>query len=108
MKRSRCSRTAGSEGDWGYVGYLYAVTGRRDEAEAVAARHPESAARQMLVYGGLGDKDRAFEALERTAAVHWWRAATWMVRPEMAILRDDPRVADLRRKLKLPPLEDAQ
>ena len=95
-----------SEGNWGYIGYLYAVTGRRDEAEALAAKHPESAARQMLIYGGLGDKDRAFEALERTAAIHWWRAATWMVRPEMAILREDPRVADLRRKLKLPPFED--
>ena len=95
-----------SEGDWGYIGYLYAVTGRRDEAEALAAKHPESAARQMLIYGGLGDKDRAFKALERTAAINWWRAATWMVRPEMAILRNDPRVADLRRKLKLPPFEE--
>lgn len=95
-----------SEGNWGYIGYLYAVTGRRDEAEALAARHPESAARQMLIYGGLGDKDRAFEALERTAGVNWWRAATWMVRPEMAVLRGDPRVAELRRKLKLPPLEE--
>lgn len=100
--------TSKSEGNWGYIGYLYAVTGRRDVAEALAAKHPESAARQMLIYGGLGDRDRAFEALERTAALNWWRAATWMVRPEMAILRGDPRVADLRRKLKLPPLEDGQ
>ena len=104
----RMFETSKSEGNWGYIGYLYAVTGRRDEAEALAAKHPESAARQMLIYGGLGDRDRAFEALERTAAVNWWRAATWMVRPEMAILRDDPRVADLRRKLKLPPLEDSR
>ena len=57
-------QNSNSEGNWGYVGYLYAVTGRRDEAEALAARHPESAARQMLIYGGLGDRDRAFEALE--------------------------------------------
>ena len=58
-----------SEGDWGYIGYLYAVTGRRAQAEALAASHPDAAARQMLIYGGLGDKNRAFEALERTAQV---------------------------------------
>jgi hypothetical protein len=59
----------------------------------------------MLVYGGLGDRERAFDALERMAALNWWRAATWMTRPEVAILRGDPRVAELRRRLGLPPLE---
>ena len=97
-----------SEGDWGYIGYLYAVTGRRAEAEALAASHPDAAARQMLIYGGLGDKNRSFEALERTAQVNWWRAATWMIRPEMSVLRDDPRVAELRDRLGLPPFEEPQ
>ena len=60
----------------------------------------------MLIYAGLGDKDRAFQALERMAAVNWWRAATWMMRPEMAVLRGDPRVADLRERLGVPPLEN--
>jgi tetratricopeptide (TPR) repeat protein len=93
------------EGNWGPLGYLYAVTGRRDEAEALAAKHPNAPGRQMLVYAGLDDKDRAFEALERTAAVDWWFAAWAMIRPEMAVLRGDPRVADLRRRMGLPPLE---
>ena len=97
-----------SEGNWGYIGYLYAVTGRRAEAEALAASHPDAAARQMLIYGGLGDKNRSFEALERTAQVNWWRAATWMIRPEMSVLRDDPRVAELRDRLGLPPFEEPQ
>ena len=97
-----------SEGNWGYVGYLYAVTGRVQEAEALAAKAPEAAARQMLIYGGLGDQDRAFEALERTAAVNWWRAATWMIRPEMRILHGDPRVEALRQRLGLPPFEDGK
>jgi TolB-like protein/predicted Ser/Thr protein kinase len=95
-----------SAGGWGYLGYLYAVTGRREEAEALAAQHPDSPRHQMLIYSGLGDKDRAFEALERLASTNWWRAATWMDRPEMMVLRGDPRVADLRRRLGLPPLED--
>ena len=97
-----------SEGDWGYIGYLYAVTGRGAEAEALAASHPDAAARQMLIYGGLGDKNRSFEALERTAQVNWWRAATWMIRPEMSVLRGDPRVHELRDRLGLPPFEEPQ
>ena len=72
---------------WSYRAYLYAVTGRRDEAEAMVAAHPADAAAQMYVYGGLNDADRAFAALERAFELHWWRAATWMQRPEVAILQ---------------------
>jgi serine/threonine protein kinase len=87
---------------WGYLGYLLAVSGRRDEAEALAARHPDSPGRAMLIYGGLGDKDRAFDALVHTVDVNWWRAATWLHRPEMAILRGDPRLAAVKKRLGLP------
>ena len=93
---------SGKPAYYGYLGYLYAVTGRGGEAETLAAAHPESPARQMLIYGGLGDRDRAYEALERAAAANPWRAATWMYRPEMAILRGDPRVAALRKRIGLP------
>lgn len=86
----------------GYVGYVYAVTGRRAEAEAIAARASAPARQQLLIYGGLGDKDRAFEALERLVTENPWRAATWMMRPEVKILRDDPRFAEIRRRLRIP------
>jgi hypothetical protein len=36
---------------------------------------------------------------------HQWLAATWMTRPEVAEPRGDPRVAELRRRLGLPPLK---
>jgi serine/threonine-protein kinase len=87
---------------WGYLGYLLAVSGRREEAEALAAKHPEAPSRTMLIYAGLGDRDRAYEALSRTADINWWRAATWLHRPEMALLRGDPRLPALRKKLGLP------
>jgi tetratricopeptide (TPR) repeat protein len=87
---------------WGYLGYLYAVTGRRDEAEALAARRPEVPTYQMLIYGGLGDKERAFEALDRVVTINPWRAAAFMKRPEMKILRGDPRFEAIRRRLGLP------
>ena len=87
---------------FGYLGYLLAISGRREEAAALAAKNPDAASRNMLIYAGLGDKDRAFEALTRTAEVNWWRAATWMRRPEMALLRGDPRIAALKKQLRLP------
>jgi tetratricopeptide (TPR) repeat protein len=83
---------------WSYLGYLYAVTGRRNEAEAMIAARPNDPAGHMLVYGGLKDADRALAALDRAFKVHWWRAATWVQRPEVAILRDDPRARALRTR----------
>jgi TolB-like protein/tetratricopeptide (TPR) repeat protein len=85
----------------GYMGYVYAVTGRRDDAEALAAKMQEDSrpAFQFLIYAGLGDKERAFQALELVYARNPWRAATWMMRPEVAILRDDPRFGEFRRRL---------
>ena len=88
---------------FGYLGYMLAASGRREEALALAAKHPDSPSRTMLIYAGLGDKDRAFEGLTQTAEINWWRAATWMHRPEMVLLRDDPRMPALRKKLGLPP-----
>jgi serine/threonine-protein kinase len=90
------------KGDASYLGYLYAVTGRRAEAEALAAGLADTPIRQMLIHGGLGDRDRAFEALERAAVSNWWMAATWSLRPEMAVLRGDPRLVAIRERLGLP------
>ena len=87
---------------WGYVGYLLAVSGHREEAEALAAKYPDSPSRTMLIYAGLGDTDRAYEGLRRTAEVNWWRAATWLHRPEMTLLRGDPRMPALKKGLGLP------
>jgi hypothetical protein len=86
----------------GYMGYLLAKSGHREEAEALAAKNPDAVSRNMLIYAGLGDKDRTYEALVRTAEINWWRAATWLHRPEMTLLRDDPRMPALRKRLGLP------
>jgi len=88
---------------WSYRAYLFAVTGRRDEAEALIAANEQDPAGQMLVFGGLNDSDRAFAALERAVPLHWWRAATWMHRPEVAILHRDPRLASLKKRIGLTP-----
>jgi TolB-like protein len=93
---------SGDPGLWAYLGYTYAVMGRRADAEALAATHPADARGLMLVFGGLKDKPRALQALERLAASNPWRAATWLQRPEMDVLLGDPSANALRTQLGLP------
>jgi serine/threonine-protein kinase len=87
---------------WMYRAYVLAVTGRQEEAASLLAQHPEVDARHLLVYAGLGDRERAFDALRRAAALDPWRAVTWMQRPEMAWLRGDPRYEEIKLRLLQP------
>jgi serine/threonine-protein kinase len=87
---------------WGYLGYTYAVMGRRADAEALLATRPYRPTMHMMIYAGLGDRDRAFDELTRLVDVNPWRAATWMIRPEIAILHRDPRLNIIRKRLGLP------
>ena len=54
------------------LGYGYAVTGKRADAEKVLARLNELSKQEFVspvwmakIYSGLGEKDKAFESLER-------------------------------------------
>jgi TolB-like protein/Flp pilus assembly protein TadD len=84
-----------------WIGYLYAITERRADAEALAARNRHLPHRPAMIYAGLEDFDRAFEALDQLAALNPRRAALYFHGPEFARLRDDPRAAAFRRKLGL-------
>lgn len=86
---------------WPYLGYTYAKMGRRADAEALAAAHPDDPRGQMLIYGGLDDIERAFGALNRLVATNHWLAATWLHRPEMKVLRADPRFTEVKARLGL-------
>ncbi|HEX2462201.1 MAG TPA: protein kinase [Vicinamibacterales bacterium] len=90
-----------SVGRPGVRGYIHAINGRRAEAEAIAAQFTHLPQRQAEIYGLLGDKDRALEALERLAAVNALKAAAYLNHPEIG-LRGDPRVQAFRRKLRIP------
>jgi TolB-like protein/Tfp pilus assembly protein PilF len=90
----------------GLLGYGYAVTGRRADAFKVLQSFDEmekrryvSRAARIYVYAGLGDKDKAFEWLEkayqeRSDALAWFRQE-----PESQSLRTDPRFAALMHKV---------
>ncbi|MBI3681290.1 MAG: tetratricopeptide repeat protein [Acidobacteria bacterium] len=86
----------------GYLGYAYARAGRREEAEKLAAADPSKPFNQALIFAGLGDKDRTLEALDRMTPLGPARIGRALTYPEFALLRGDPRVKALRKKVGLP------
>ena len=85
----------------GELGYAYARAGRRAEAERVAASQWRPI-EQAKIFAGLGDKDRTLAALSRAAPLGPLRIGRALTFPEFGLLRGDPRVKDLRRKVGLP------
>jgi adenylate cyclase len=89
-------------------GAIYALTGRRQEAEeqlALAMKFESEALRleaQLAIWTALGDLDEAFKALMRQAEIHSWVP---MIRHSLffAELRRDPRYLDFCRKVGIPP-----
>ena len=90
------------------LGYGYGVTGQREKALAIARELEDKYARKEAhgyyvapVYLGLGDKDKAFEWLEKD-----FRAKTSLPRVKREIIfdsiRDDPRYKDLMKRMGLP------
>ena len=82
------------------LGYAYARAGRRQEAEKLAI--DLSPQQQSVTFAGLGDKERTLEALDRMAVVGPVRMGSILSLPELALLRGDPRLKALRKKVGLP------
>jgi TolB-like protein/Flp pilus assembly protein TadD len=85
----------------GFLGYALARSGRREEAVQLAQNttYPNE---QALIYAGLGDKDRTLDALDRMSVRGPQRVGRYLNNPEFALLRDDPRLPALRKKVGLP------
>ncbi len=84
-----------------YLGYAYGRAGRRAEAEKLASLSP-GALQQVLIYAGLGDKDRTFAALDRMTELGPVRVGRTFTFPELNLLRGDPRLRALRKTVGLP------
>jgi tetratricopeptide (TPR) repeat protein len=85
----------------GFLGYAYARSGRPDEAEKIAAESPYPN-EKALIFAGLGDKERTFEALDQMAIVGPQRIGQYLNYPELALLQGDRRLKALRKKVGLP------
>jgi TolB-like protein/cytochrome c-type biogenesis protein CcmH/NrfG len=90
----------------GFVGYAYAVTGRRPDAlkilqklDALEKHRFISTISRVYVYAGLGDKDKAFEWLEKAYQERSDSLAWFHNDPESKSLQSDPRFAALMRKI---------
>jgi DNA-binding winged helix-turn-helix (wHTH) protein/TolB-like protein/Tfp pilus assembly protein PilF len=112
IRESQSAVEAGGEDDifgMGILGYGYAVAGQRDKAEgvvgkllALAEQFSPAWAQAAAVCSGLGDKDRAFELLEKALALRDDRLLRIKVDPRFDHLRADERYNSLLRRMNLP------
>jgi eukaryotic-like serine/threonine-protein kinase len=91
-----------------YLAHGYAASGRKAEAlnvleqmKDVGKQRYVSAYTYAVAYAGLGDKDQAFQWLERSYQDRGWDITYLKVDPFMDNLRSDPRFADLVRRVGL-------
>ncbi|HKO98917.1 MAG TPA: winged helix-turn-helix domain-containing protein [Pyrinomonadaceae bacterium] len=89
----------------GHAGYTYAVSGRKDESRKLLNGLLEEARQGngnpyivAVVYAGLGEKDQAFEWLEKAFADYSLLPGPLRFDPRLDSLRDDPRYKDLLRR----------
>ena len=92
------------------LAHAYAVTGKKGEARTILGHLLERSRRSYVqpisiavIYAGLGDKENAFEWLEKAYAERSVGLETLKVHPIFDGLRPDPRFQELLRRVGLPP-----
>src|SRR5262249_20833100 len=95
---------------WPMLAYAYAVSGRRDEALQILDEQKKLAQHSYIspynfaiIYTGLGDKDGAFEWLEKAYQDRSEALSHFKSRPIFDSLRSDRRYPALLRKMNLAP-----
>jgi TolB-like protein/DNA-binding winged helix-turn-helix (wHTH) protein/Tfp pilus assembly protein PilF len=90
----------------GSLGYAYAVSGRRDEAEKTLAQLIESSKKRYvspldmaMIYVGLDDKDQAFAWLEKACEQHATYLLFIKVDPRYSSLYSDSRFLGILRRV---------
>ena len=93
----------------GLLGHAYAMSGKRDEALKTLNQLKDVASRRYvplytfaMIYAGLGEKDEAFQWLEKSYQAHEPKITRIKVEPLLDGLRSDRRFADLVRRIGLP------
>ena len=91
------------------LGYDYAISGQKTEAQKIVKELKRRAKREYvnsysiaLVYVGLGDKDQAFDWLQKAYEERSSRLTWLKVEPKFDSLRSDPRFAQLLQRVGFP------
>lgn len=77
-------------------------SGERADAERLARQWSHHPYQSTVIAAALGETDRAIESLERTAVAEPHRIGRLLIEPELAPLREHPRVLAIRERLGLP------
>jgi tetratricopeptide (TPR) repeat protein len=90
-----------------FLGYALAQSSSRGEALAIldklkTTKKYVSPAELSILYVGLGDREEAFESLQRAYEAHDPQMQYLCIDPHRNSLRDDPRFQDLLRRVGLP------
>jgi TolB-like protein/Tfp pilus assembly protein PilF len=92
-----------------FLGIVNAQTGRHKEAEALVNELKQKYAQRQAngydiarVYAALGEKDQAFEWLEKDFQSRNATMPDFLSMPPLSSLHDDPRFKDLVRRIGLP------
>jgi serine/threonine-protein kinase len=90
------------------LAYVYALTGKRTEAQKLLAELTRDSKKRFaspsdiaVVYGALGDRQRAFDWLEKAYEERDWGLVDLNVYPEFDSLRSDARFSDLLKRMNL-------
>jgi len=93
----------------GDLGHVYAATGKQTQARSVISELEDQYAHKKAigqdiaaVYAGLGEKDKAFEWLERDFQVQNDRLPNIRWELQFESLRDDPRFKEMLKRMNLP------
>jgi adenylate cyclase len=106
---AQLASTGGSDIDYATMrAWVLAETGEREEASRLARELLQRSGREAFhpgmlaaVHAVLGDRDRAFELLERAYQEKDWTVRELKVSPIWDPLRDDPRFGKLLKKMNL-------
>jgi len=92
------------------LGYSYGRAGREDDALRMLGELDEFSKTKFvppfekaLVYIGMGWRDEAFALLNKSYELRFPNLTDLAVEPAFDVIRDDPRFADLTRRLNLTP-----
>lgn len=103
------NRELGGSDQRGSIGYVYAISGQRGEAQKLLAQLQEESKHKYVspyhiakIYEGLGEKDQAFAWLEKAYEERDSNIVNLKMDPEFDSLRSEPRFADLLRRVGLP------